>query len=623
MAGWWRRALTLALGCLAVAAQAPALADEDPASPVRILLVGDSVTQGSAGDYTWRYRLWQALTEAGVAVDLVGPRDDLYDNVTDQLGSTAYAADVDPAFDRDHAARWGTSLTEPDVPLADLVELYEPDVVVEMRGINDLTWYGDSSADLASLVVDEIEDARAVDPDLDIVVGRLPQVWEGRDESGRTSVAVYDEERLPALAAALDTPGSRVVVAESGSGFAELTDTWDPVHLSASGEVRMAAAVTDALATLGIGAPYPRPLKSVVNGHWAAVDDLTATPEEQAVRLSWSRPPGAAQYVWVRDVTAGEAWRRLPFPVAGASWTVGLLAGGHAYDFRLQSAKGSAVSSGFSAVVRATARARPPDPPGPVSGLRLTPGPQQLSVTWTAAPGATSYDVEWSAPDAPSGVLNVPDPWAVLTGLRAGAVYAVTVTPRNGGGTGLSASATGAPAPPPLQPPAVPTGLRLLPGPHQLRAVWAPGARGTTYDVGLVGATTGFQGRRTVAGEEVRFAGLVAGERYTVLVTPLNGAGAGPVAQITGVPTGPRVAGPAGLVARALADGRVRLSWRPSPHATSYDVALRRGGWVTVRSTSATRVTLRLGSGQLRLRVRAWHQRLPGGWSKAVRLRVG
>lgn len=624
MAGWRGRALALVLACLAVTVQAPAVADGTPVPPVRILLVGDSVTQGSAGDYTWRYRLWKALTDAQVDVELVGPRDDLYDSVTGQPGSTAYATDVDPEFDRDHAARWGMALSVPDVPLADLVAEYEPDVVVEMRGINDLTWYGETSAEVASLVAAEIEDARAVDPDLEFVVGQLPQVWLGSDDSGRTSVARYDEERLPALAAALDTPESRVVVAQSGSGFVELTDTWDPAHLAASGEVRLAAAVTDELATLGIGTPYPRPLPVVDNGHWAAATGLGATPEEQAVHLSWIRPPGAAaQYVWVRDVTAEEAWRRLPFPVSGASWTVGLLAGGHAYDFRLQSAKGSAVSERFSAVVRATARMRPPDPPGAVTGLRLTPGPQQLSVGWTAAPGATSYDVAWSAPDVPSGVLSVTDPWAVLTGLRAGVAYAVTVTPRNGGGTGPAGWATGVPAPPPLQPPALPAGLHLVPGPHQLRVTWDSGAPGTTYDVGLVGATTGFRGHRTVVGEDVRFAGLLAGERYTALVTPLNEAGAGPLAQVTGVPTGPRVAGPDELVARALRDGRVRLSWRPSRRATSYDVALRRGGWATVRSTSANRVTLRLGTGSLRLRVRAWHQRLPGGWSKAVRLRVG
>ncbi|MFC7503453.1 hypothetical protein, partial [Nocardioides sp. GCM10030258] len=47
-------------------------ADEEPDLPddvVRVLIVGDSVTQGSSGDWTWRYRLWRHLQDAGLAVD--------------------------------------------------------------------------------------------------------------------------------------------------------------------------------------------------------------------------------------------------------------------------------------------------------------------------------------------------------------------------------------------------------------------------------------------------------------------------------------------------------------------------------------------------------------------------
>ena len=44
---------------------------------MRILIVGDSMTQGSAGDWTWRYGLWKHLDDADVDVDFVGPNDDL------------------------------------------------------------------------------------------------------------------------------------------------------------------------------------------------------------------------------------------------------------------------------------------------------------------------------------------------------------------------------------------------------------------------------------------------------------------------------------------------------------------------------------------------------------------
>ena len=76
-----RRAPAFAVLGLALAVSGSTLGPAslaDAVEPLRVLLVGDSVTQGSAGDSTWRYRLWKHLeaTTAG-PVDLVGPRNDL------------------------------------------------------------------------------------------------------------------------------------------------------------------------------------------------------------------------------------------------------------------------------------------------------------------------------------------------------------------------------------------------------------------------------------------------------------------------------------------------------------------------------------------------------------------
>ena len=42
-------------------------------APIRIMVVGDFISQGYAGDYTWRYRLWEWLRAGAVDVDFVGP----------------------------------------------------------------------------------------------------------------------------------------------------------------------------------------------------------------------------------------------------------------------------------------------------------------------------------------------------------------------------------------------------------------------------------------------------------------------------------------------------------------------------------------------------------------------
>jgi hypothetical protein len=37
------------------------------------MIVGDSISQGRNGDYTWRYRLWEWFNNNGVAVEFTGP----------------------------------------------------------------------------------------------------------------------------------------------------------------------------------------------------------------------------------------------------------------------------------------------------------------------------------------------------------------------------------------------------------------------------------------------------------------------------------------------------------------------------------------------------------------------
>jgi lysophospholipase L1-like esterase len=97
---------------------------------VRLLLIGDSITQGKAGDWTWRYRLWQQLQSEGESdVDLVGPADDL------RGGSEDYR---DPDFDRDHAAQWGATLSPPVYDPEALGRAFRPDVAVIELGVNDL-----------------------------------------------------------------------------------------------------------------------------------------------------------------------------------------------------------------------------------------------------------------------------------------------------------------------------------------------------------------------------------------------------------------------------------------------------------------------------------------------------
>jgi lysophospholipase L1-like esterase len=377
-----RAALGLA-GALLVAGSVPApsaraVVPVTP-EPVRILLLGDSVTQGSAGDWTWRYRLWQHFDAAGVPVDFVGPRSDLWDDIAKVHGSTDY---VDADFDTDHAARWGMQVQVPDIPATRLVEEHHPDVVVAMLGVNDLL-IGATPEAVARRTADLVTEVRAADPDVDLVLAEATQRWFPGVPAFNT---LLDE-----VASTADEPGSRVVVAQTATGYDKYDDTWDTSHPNARGEVRIAAAVADGLSGIGIGPPADRPLPVVPLGPRRGAE-LSADAGIGAATLRWTGPPGAtAQYVWQRDVTRGGPWRRLPSQVTGRSWTGGFLLPGHRYRFRLQPVKGDDEPGG--AVFSNRVTAVPFRPPAAPLRLAADAGRRCARLTWHEPRFATRYVV--------------------------------------------------------------------------------------------------------------------------------------------------------------------------------------------------------------------------------------
>lgn len=369
-------------------------ADEEPDLPddvVRVLIVGDSVTQGSSGDWTWRYRLWRHLQDAGLAVDFVGPRDDLWNLRPSGPGATSYA---DPAFDRDHAARWGMWSGFPDTPIATLVADHQPDVVVTMLGVNDLLYGRDPeavAADSATLV----SAAREVDPDLAFVVAEATQRWF-------TGVETFNDA-LPPVVAGLTSPASPVVVATTSEGYDEEQDTWDGSHPNARGEVKIAAAVADALHGLGFGPAATRPLAMPPVGPRAGAS-LASTARNGEGTLTWQGAAGATtQLLWGRDSTLGEPWRILAHDLPpDGSRVIAPLVNGHRYQYRLQPVKGDDLPEGevFSPVVDVVPVAPPlPPPPAPVAlaaptELRAAAGRRCARLAWRPVRGATSYLIQ-------------------------------------------------------------------------------------------------------------------------------------------------------------------------------------------------------------------------------------
>lgn len=368
----------LALAIVTVAAPVQLRLPVSGPAPTRIMLVGDSITQGSAGDYTWRYRLWRHLAESGTTIDFVGPRTDLADLLNRTYGNTQYA---EPEFDQDHASRWGMAVSFPDTPISELTMDYQPDVIVETMGVNDLMWLDVTARQLIGKVRRFVEQARSARPGVDIVLTQLVQVWF-------PGVSDYNR-RLDLLARSLDSPDQRVEVARAAWGFSAEKHTYDNAHPNAQGELLIAAAVADALARIGVGPAFSRPLPTLPLGPQVA-PSVRAIPGNRSAVLIWSRPPGAdREFLRV----PGSTGRHLASFTGTAAIFRGLV-NDRAYRFELQPAKGWALSQVRSEPFSVQPTGSVPARPDGVVASRMG---TTLEVSWRPVSRADSYLV-WYRP---------------------------------------------------------------------------------------------------------------------------------------------------------------------------------------------------------------------------------
>jgi len=308
----------------------------------RIMIVGDSITQGSSGDYTWQYRLYEHLLADGVRPTMVGPYGWLFNNVASVQGDHSYA---DPHFEHANDATWGMALFREKNAIGGKVAKYRPDYLLVILGLNDLFWFGLSQSVMAQNLASFIAAARTARPHIRIVFGLVPPDIHEQKPSFAASVASYNNTII-ATAARLSTTASPLAVAHDGAGINVAADLWDGTHPNANGEIRIAAAFADVLASrYHLGKTYPKPFPVLPTGPLTS-PHLTVRPSKKAGQalLSWTLAPGAGSYfIYIEDVTRGETtFKRLPLPLPAAEnpWTAGLLTSGDTYAFKVQGCKG-------------------------------------------------------------------------------------------------------------------------------------------------------------------------------------------------------------------------------------------------------------------------------------------
>ncbi|MEU8789897.1 SGNH/GDSL hydrolase family protein [Streptomyces sp. NPDC048643] len=221
---------------------------------LRFMPVGDSMTIGSAGEHTWRYRMWQHLrTTYGGPFRIVGPRETLYDMATGAPDSYEYA---DPDFPRGHLAGWGEGWQHMAPVIGETVRAQRADVLLVSLGLIDLGFYTNAvqTADNVRLFV---AGARAANPRVRMVLlPVIPNVRATSDAPFAAEVAAFNE-LLAKTVADLDEPRSPLLLASPPPSYDITVDTYDGTHPNAGGEHKIAEGFAEAMhQAWSLGAPY-------------------------------------------------------------------------------------------------------------------------------------------------------------------------------------------------------------------------------------------------------------------------------------------------------------------------------------------------------------------------------
>jgi fibronectin type 3 domain-containing protein len=328
----------------------------------------------------------------------------------------------------------------------------------------------------------------------------------------------------------------------------------------------------------------------------AAPTGLIATVGGASVNLNWTASTGATSYNVYRGTAAGgESAMALATGITSVSFSDTAVSNGTKYYYKVAGAN-TAGTGAQSAEASAT-----PEPPAPAAptGLTATAGNATVTLNWTAASGATSYNVyrgttaggESPTPLA-TGITAVSYPDAAATN---GTKYYYTVAAVNAGGA--SSQSTEASATPQPPAPAAPTGLTATAGNAAVTLNWTASSGATSYNV-YRGTTAGGESSTPLATGITSVSypdtAVTNGTTYYYKVAAVNGGGTS--SQSTETSATPQLAAPVaptGLTATA-GNASVTLGWIAASGATSYNVyrgTTAGGESVTPLATAITAVS--------------------------------
>ena len=190
---------------------------------IRIMPLGDSITQPNTEQNSYRRPLWQKLQEANFnTVNFVGSQ-------TENKGGP----NPNPDFDLDHEGHSGFRTDEILAQLDGWIDSAQPDVALIHLGTNDIL-QGQSAESTIDELGQVIDAFRANNPNIAIFLAQIIPTRQNDDEREVLN------QQIPILAAEKNQENSPVIVVDQASGFNLNDDTYDSIHPNSNGENKIA-----------------------------------------------------------------------------------------------------------------------------------------------------------------------------------------------------------------------------------------------------------------------------------------------------------------------------------------------------------------------------------------------
>jgi len=207
--------------------------EKEPLEPIKIMLVGDSITEGIDSSGAYRRYLDGMLRRSGHLIDFVGSRKNHNDNKTEP---DSYEYDVD------HEGHWGRGSAWLAKNMPDLLSDDAPDVAVIHVGTEDVVSGSGTAEEIVLNIAKVIKALQSKNKTVKIVLAKTLPVQGKIDEVNLLNRLISQYIKTHS------TKQSPIVMADQNTGFNTSTDLADGGILpSAMGAKKMAAVFAGAI----------------------------------------------------------------------------------------------------------------------------------------------------------------------------------------------------------------------------------------------------------------------------------------------------------------------------------------------------------------------------------------